>query len=182
MIRGRLQDQEIKTWQHFDRFIDNNYTMTFYILLELFGLFGETEFTAATFAGRAWGVSDLLLLSKHYTANGRFYFPEELLTKYKLPISVAMDDQDQKEKIPEQFFDVILEVAAYGKQNMEKAREMLPSLQKYTNIAFLPLSQCDHFYSQLEKSNFDIFKISNNSLPWTRILLSMIRHIRAGTF
>lgn len=183
MISGRLQDPVMQTWAHFDRFIDNNYTMSVYILLELFCLYGEAEFKAATFVGRAWGISQFLLLTQYYSDRGRFYFPQELLAKHNLPMSVSIDDTENKnDQIQEQFFDVILDVAAYGKMNMEKAREMAPGLPKYSNLAFLPLIQSEYYYNNLEKHNFDVFNVKTRRIPWARVFFNMIKHVRKGTF
>ena len=60
MIKGAFEEPNIKNMRLFDKFIDNNYTMVYYITLELFHLLKETEFQAATFAGRAWGISQHL--------------------------------------------------------------------------------------------------------------------------
>lgn len=181
MIRGRLQETDIKTWENLDWFIDNNYTMSFYILLELFHLYEETEFQAATFAGRSWGIYNLLLMTKYYLDRGRCYLPEELLIKHSLPLSVTIEDEtNQTNKVPESFYDVVLEVATYGKKNLEKAREY--TLPKHANLVFLPLVEAEKFYNRLEKHNFNVLDPKALRSPWASVFWKMTRHLKRGTF
>ena len=183
LIKGNFDETPIKTWRLFDRFIDGNYTMVYYITLELFHFFQETEFQAATYAGRAWGISQHLLRTKYYADMGRFYFPEETMVKYGIPVNVTKENEESHEnEMPEGFYDLVLEVAAYGKQNLEKAREMQGSLPKYSHLIFLQMNQAEMFYNKLEKCNFDIFKPKARKFFWPSVLFKMLRSSRKGRF
>lgn len=58
--------------------------MLFYIYIELFQMFDEAEFNAATFAGRAYGIAEFLRLTRYYLEKGECYYPNNLLKKYQL--------------------------------------------------------------------------------------------------
>lgn len=182
LVRGNFEEIPLKNWRLFDRFIDNNYTMIYYISLELFHCFQEKEFQAATYAGRAWGISQHLLRTKYYSDQGRFYIPEELLEKYGVPLSIAKENEETHEnELPEGFFDLILEIAAYGKQNLEKAREF-NDLPKHAYLSFLQMSQAEYFYKKLEKGNFDIFQAKTRKTFWPSVTFKMIKCARKGRF
>ena len=53
MIKGNFEEVSLKNLRLYDRFIDNNYTMVYYIMLEVLHYFQEQEFQVATYAGRA---------------------------------------------------------------------------------------------------------------------------------
>lgn len=183
MIKGHFDQSSIKTWRSFDRFIDNNFTMYSYATIELLHMFKEPEFLAATYAGRAWGIMELLLMTKYFTDRGRFYFPEELLEKYGLPLSVSVEDQEKKANvIKEEFFDVVLEIAAYGRSNLEKARKMNNEIPKYAYLAFLNLQFADDFYERLEKKNFNVFEMRSNSLFWPKMAWRLAKAVKRKGF
>jgi phytoene/squalene synthetase len=183
MVQGSFDHSSIKSWRSFDRFIDNNFTMCSYAIVDLLHMFKEPEFLAATYAGRAWGVMELLLRTKYYSDHGRYYFPQDLLEKYNLPLSVAVEDTKiSSNVIPEGFFDVILEVAAYGRNNLQKAREMKSELPKYAYLAFLNLQFAEEFYERLEKQNFDVFRLQKNMLFWPKIAFRIASAVRKKGF
>lgn len=126
------------SWTSFDKFLDDNYTMQYYALLELLQLNGEEEFNVATFVGRAMGVADLLKRSKYYLGKNRCYFPKEVLMKHAVPLSILQEVNGVQE-VPEEFYDAVLEIAAYGKQSLDKARSLASTLPKHSHIPFLPL-------------------------------------------
>jgi len=66
MIRGRLEMRDLISWMSFDRYIDDNYSMIYYILLEMFDQRSEDDFKAATFAGRAYGIADVLRRTSYF--------------------------------------------------------------------------------------------------------------------
>jgi hypothetical protein len=60
--------------------------------------------------------------------------------------------------VAEEAFDVILEVSAYAKKHLEIGRSyQSKGLPKNTHRAFLLTVEADHFLTELEKHNFDIF-------------------------
>ena len=148
MVRGRvsftqLEETSVKTWQHFDRFVDDNYTMSFYLMLEVMGLYGENEFKAATFIGRAVGIADIISRTRLYLETSRCYFPEDLLHKvgsrqHSVPLGgMKEQESDHKQVVPESFYDVVLETAAYGKKCIQEGREVKEVPDK-TFLALLP--------------------------------------------
>lgn len=88
MVKGRviftqLEDPEIRNWEHFDKYVDDNYTMPYYLLIELLQYVNEPEFRAATYVGRAYGVYQLLDYTSYYLRQGNCLFPESVLKKVR---------------------------------------------------------------------------------------------------
>lgn len=86
MVQGRviyiqLGDTEITNWESLDKFIDDNYTMPYYLLIELLQYYEEPEFRAATYVGRAYGIYQLLDYTSFYLKQGKCLFPETVLKK-----------------------------------------------------------------------------------------------------
>lgn len=180
LIRGSFEEEVIKNWRLFDKFIDNNYTMVYYITLELFGLLKEKEFEAATYAGRAWGISQHLLRTKYYADHNRFYFPEEILTKYKVPLNFTSENENHENLLPESFYDIILETAAYGKQNLSKLREIQSTLPRISYLVFLQMTQAEYFYNRLEKYNFNLFNQKSRKTSWPVVAYRMAKCAKRG--
>lgn len=97
--------------------------MCFYILIEMMQMYDEAEFKVATYAGRAFGISEVLRFTKYYLEKNECYYPEKLLRKYGIERSI-LEEKNKELIVPEKFYDCVLEVAAYGKRNLQKAREM----------------------------------------------------------
>lgn len=58
----------------------------------------------------------------------------------------------------EEFYDVILEVAAYAKKHLDIGRSLQEkSLPKHTHRALLLAIEADIFLKELEEHNFNIF-------------------------
>lgn len=183
LIKGHFEEPSLTSWRAFDRYIDNNFTMSTYATIELLHMFKEPEFNVATYAGRAWGVMELLLRTKYYAEQGRFYFPKELLEKYGIPEGVLREDEKNNTNVvPEQIFDAVLEVAAYGKSNLEKARELQGTLPKYCYMAFLNMPTVEEYYLKLEKRNFNVFESKTNKFFWPKVFIKIGRAARKRTF
>jgi phytoene/squalene synthetase len=183
LIKGVFEEPQMKNLRAFDRYIDNNYTMCCYLTLEILHYFGEAEFEAITYAGRSWGIMELLLRTKYYAEQGRFYFPEDLLEKYKIPTNISKENEENHtNELPEQFYDLILEIAAYGRMNLEKARENQSSLPKYAYLGFLQLAQAEMFYKKLEQRNFNIFDAKTRKFSWMPLAWKMFKCARKKVF
>ena len=60
--------------------------------------------------------------------------------------------------VADEFYDVVLELAAYAKKHLEVARKIASDnkLEPHTHRAFLLAQEADYFLETLESSNFDI--------------------------
>ena len=103
--------------------------------------------------------------------------------KYDIPLNFTQENEKTNEnELPESFYDLILEIAAYGKENLDKARELQSSVPKYTNIVLLQLNQAEYFYKNLESYNFKIFEKNSRKIFWPKVFLNMIQCVRKGKF
>ena len=185
MVRGRLEDVSLKTWAQFDRFVDDNYALPFYLLLEVMGLYGEAEFTAATFVGRAVGIADILSRTRLYVETGRCLFPEEILLKVLATqhhISPgSFQEQEGVQTLPESFYDAVLEVAAYGKRYLQDAREV-KGLPGASFVALLPAVQAEMYYERLEKWNFAVMNGRTHKVNALKSFVGLLKGYRGRRF
>jgi len=82
--------------------------------------------------------------------------PTDLLSKNNLYFSRIWDSQ-REGKVAEEFYDVILEVAAYAKKHLEIGRSYIGKLPKNAHRALLLSVEADIYLTELEKVNFNIF-------------------------
>ena len=105
------------------------------------------------------------------------------MKKYNVPINFTKENEETHEnELPESFYDLILEVAAYGKQNLAKARELNSGLPKHSNLVFLQMTQAESFYNKLEKNNFNVFHRNARKMFWPSIVYNMVKCAKKGIY
>lgn len=82
----------------------------------------------------------------------------------------------------EEFYDVILEVAAYAKKHLEVGRSYNGKLPKNSHLALLLAIDADSFLKELEKHNFDIFDEAFRKKRVFKMPYSMYQARRKGYF
>ena len=123
-----------------------------------------------------------LLRAEYDIKNSKILFPEELLKKHQVPLGIVQENDKNENEVPEKFYDVIFEIAGYGKYNLEKAREMKNELPKYSHLVFLQMTQAEYFYNKLETKNFALFDKKNVKISWPTVLWRMASCARKGIF
>jgi len=105
-----------------------------------------------------------------------------LLQAHGLSDRIAIDDLDNNVRnVPEEFYDAVLELASYGRKNLEMCRELLPGLNKNTHLLFLPTTEAAMYYDLLEKSNFGILDSKHAKIPSWKLLYTMFQNSRHKT-
>jgi phytoene/squalene synthetase len=89
---------------------------------------------------------------------------------------------DRHGSIKDQFFDCILEVAAYAKKHIEIGRTFKEKLPKNTHIAFLQAVESYDWLLELEKFNFDVFEPSLSRLSTRTTPKKMMEFGKKGNY
>ena len=95
-----------------------------YMNLHLLGIDNAQINLAASHLGRALGICDVIKKSPYYIAVSRGYLPTEVLQKHNVYRDRMYDRVGNSQKVVDEFFDVILELAAYAKKHLEISREI----------------------------------------------------------
>ena len=113
----------------------------------------------ASHFGRAIGICDILKKAPYYIAVNRDYIPVDVLLKHNVQKDKIYRRQDTESIIAEEFFDVVLEVAAYARKHLQIARQLQDetlaqsqegkALPKNTHRALLLAQECDYFLELL---------------------------------
>ena len=92
--------------------------------------------------------------------------------------------------IIDEFYDVILEVAAYARKHLQIAREIQQKSQTgeenklplHSHRAFLLAQECDYFLDLLEQINFNVFEAELRQISRFKLPHRFYKAARAGTF
>lgn len=158
---------EINTIEELEIFAENTRSLLIYLTLNLFHIDDREAFIAASHIGRGVGMVDCLKKMPALQRMNVNQLPVDLVHKYGASM---INLWDRHGNVKDQFYDVVLEVAAYAKRHIEIGRSYKEKLPKNTNIAFLQAVESYDWLMDLEKYNFDVFepklqKFSTRTMP-----------------
>lgn len=82
----------------------------------------------------------------------------------------------------EEFYDVILEVAAYAKKHLEVGRSFQDKLPKNAHRALLLAIEAEMFLADLEKHNFDIFDEAFRKKSFVKVPYAIYKGAKNGYY
>ena len=82
----------------------------------------------------------------------------------------------------EEFYDVVLEVAAYAKKHLELGRANASKLPKNAHLALLLAQEADSFLKSLEEHNFDIFDEAFRKKSFFKMPMNIHRAAKGGYY
>ena len=68
--------------------------------------------------GRALGICDILRKAPYYIAVNRGYMPIDVMMKHNVQNDRIYKKQDKESIVAEEFFDMVLEIAAYARKHL----------------------------------------------------------------
>lgn len=125
-------------------YAENTRSLLLYLNLHLLEIDDRDANLAASHLGRCLGICDVIKKSPYMMAINRNQFPTEMLLKHDLYFDRIWDKQ-QEGIVREEFYDVLLEVAAYAKKHLEIAYSYKGKLPKDANYAFLLAVEAEQF-------------------------------------
>ena len=103
-------------------YAENTRSLRLYMNLHLLGIDDPKANLVASHLGRALGICDVLKKSPYYIAVNRGYLPIDVMCKHNVQSDKIYKRQDKESIVAEEFFDVVLEVAAYARKHLQIAR------------------------------------------------------------
>mmetsp|Transcript_3732 Transcript_3732/g.6363 ORF Transcript_3732/g.6363 Transcript_3732/m.6363 type:complete len:172 (-) Transcript_3732:30-545(-) len=171
----------MQTMNELEVYAENTRSLLLYLNLHLLRIDDSQALLAASHVGRCLGICDIIKKTPYYLASHRGYLPEEVLLKnnvhYEKLWSKNMDGI-----VSEEFYDVILEVAAYAKKHLEIARELSGKLPKNAHLALVLGVEAETFLKQLEEHNFDIFDTDLRKKSVVKMPYQIYKAAKGGYF
>jgi len=97
---------------------ENTRGLMMYINLHLLGVDCEKSNLIASHVGRALSICDILKKTPYYLAVNRGYLPTEVLNKHNLFYDRIWSRQGGEAIVADEFYDVVLELAAYARKHL----------------------------------------------------------------
>jgi phytoene/squalene synthetase len=170
---------EIYSIEDLEIFAENTRSLLLYLTLNLFQVDSRDAFLAASHLGRGIGMVDCLKKMPALLKMNINQIPVDLINKNGASIISLWDRHGS---IKDQFFDCILEVAAYAKKHIEIGRTFKEKLPKNTHIAFLQAVESYDWLLELEKFNFDVFEPSLSRLSTRTTPKKMMEFGKKGNY
>lgn len=117
-------------------YAENTRSLLLYLNLHLLRIDDPNALTAASHIGRCLGICDIIKKMPFYLAMHRGYLPQDVLLKNNVYFD-RMWSKNFDGIMTEEFYDVILEVAAYAKKHLELGREYNGKLPKNAHKALI---------------------------------------------
>ena len=150
--------------QELEIYAENTRSLMLYANLNLLRIDNSKANEIASHVGRCIGICDVLRKAPYYIGVRRNYIPLDVMTRHNCFSDKIYNrvGGETESVIVDEFYDVVLEVAAYARKHLMVAREIYAEnrekLPKNTHRAMLLAQECDYFLQELEKYNFNIFE------------------------
>jgi NADH dehydrogenase [ubiquinone] 1 alpha subcomplex assembly factor 6 len=169
----------INSMEELEIFAENTRSLLIYMTLNLLQIDDRDAFIAASHVGRGVGIVDVLKKMPALIKVNVNQIPSDLVYKHGASMITLWDRHGQ---IKDQFFDCILEIAAYAKKHIEIARGFQQKLPKNTHIAFLQAVEAYEWLLELEQYNFDVFEPNLAKISTRKIPKIMIEYGKRGEY
>lgn len=174
----------MQTMRELEVYAENTRSLMLYMNLHLLGIDCKHANLAASHLGRALGICDILKKVPYYLAVHRGYLPAEVLLRHNLYYDRIWDKIGGEAIVVDEFYDVMLEMAAYAKKHLEAARKVQQEhqLPEHSHRALLLAQEVDYFLDLLETSNFNIFEPQFRRNSLFKVPNAFYKAGRAGKF
>ena len=139
-------------------YAENTRSLMLYLNLHLLSIDDERVNLMASHLGRALGICDVLKKAPYYIAVHRNYLPVDVLLRHNVQSDKIYRRQEKESFIAEEFFDAVLEIAAYARKHLQISRELFAehkaspgekALPPHLHRAFLLAQEADYFLETL---------------------------------
>ena len=114
----------ISTMQELEVYAENTRSLMLYMNLHLLNIDDERANLMGSHLGRALGICDVIRKSPYYIAIQRGYLPVDVLLKHNVQQDKIYRRQDKESLIAEEFYDAVLEIAAYARKHLQISRQL----------------------------------------------------------
>lgn len=176
-----LERSEMKDMNELANYAENTRSLTFYLYLHILGIDDKSAYSAASHMGRCYGIIDILRKMQYYLINHRYYLPSDILLKHNLYFDRIYNPRVEG-LVAEEFFDVILEIAAHAKKHLEISRTYSDKLPKHAHRALLFGVEAEDYLNKLEENNFDVFDASFKRISYVKLPYKILKSAKAGKY
>jgi NADH dehydrogenase [ubiquinone] 1 alpha subcomplex assembly factor 6 len=129
-------------------YAENTRSLMLYMNLHLLNIDDPNANLIASHLGRALGICDVLRKSPYYIGIQRGILPLDVLVKHNVYREKIYKNYGTEAVVVDEFYDVVLELAAYAKKHLEIARkiqqECIDGTSKDSEIERKPLPKHTH--------------------------------------
>ena len=176
-----IERGEMKTMNDLTIYAENTRSQTFYLFLHILGIDNKDAYSAASHLGKWYGIIDVLRKMLYYIIHHRWYVPSELLLKHNLFFDRIYNPRVEG-IVADEFYDVILEVAAHAKKHLEVSRSFKDKLPQHAHRALLFGIDAEDYLNEIEKANFDIFIEDLRRISYVKIPYKILKAAKGGYF
>lgn len=116
-----IERGDMQSMAELEIYAENTRSIMLYLNLHLLKIDDSTALTAASHIGRCLGICDVIKKMPYYLGVHRAYIPHDILLKNNVYFD-RLWTKSKDGKMTEEFYDVILEIAAYAKKHLEIGR------------------------------------------------------------
>ena len=176
-----IERGDMKTMSDLILYAENTRSLTFYLFLHILGIDNKDAYTAASHLGRCYGIIDVLRKMLYYLIHHRWYIPSELLLKHNLFFDRIYNPRVEGIVVDE-FYDVILEIAAHAKKHLDVSRTLKDKLPQHAHRALLFGIDAEEYLTKLEKENFDIFLEDFRRISYVKVPYKILKAAKGGYY
>lgn len=176
-----LDQGEFKSMNDLALYGENTRSLTFYLFLHILGIDDKNAYSAASHIGRCYGIIDVLRKMKYYLTQHRYYLPSDLLIKHNLYFDRIYNPRVEG-LVADEFYDVILEIAAHAKKHLEVGRSYKDKLPPHAHRALLLGVDAEVFLKDLEEFNFDVLDDHFRHISYIKVPYKMLRAAKKNSY
>ena len=159
-----------------------------YMNLHLLSIDDEQANLIASHLGRAIGICDILKKTPYYLAVHRNKIPLEIMARHNVYNDRIYNRTGGEAIVKEEFYDAVLEVAAYARKHLQIVRELKQKseepdgkpLPQHCHRAFLLSHEVEYFLDILEQVNFMVFEPEVREISKFKIPYKFFQAARSG--
>ena len=144
--------------QELEIYAENTRSLMLYMNLHLLSIDDEQANLIASHLGRAIGICDILKKTPYYLAVHRNKIPLEIMARHNVYNDRIYNRTGGEAIVKEEFYDAVLEVAAYARKHLQIVREIKQKseepggtpLPQHCHRAFLLSHEVEYFLDILE--------------------------------
>jgi len=156
--------------------------------LHLLSIDDEQANLIASHLGRAIGICDILKKTPYYLAVHRNKIPLEIMARHNVYNDRIYNRTGGEAIVKEEFYDAVLEVAAYARKHLQIVRELKQKseepdgkpLPQHCHRAFLLSHEVEYFLDILEQVNFMVFEPEVREISKFKIPYKFFQAARSG--
>lgn len=160
----------IKDMEELEIYAENTRSLLLYLNLNLLKVNDSEAYVIASHVGRALGIIDVIKKTSTMLKIDINLMPRTLIDKYAGNYNLLID---RRGDVSENFYDIILEMAAYSKKHLEVARELYNKHKENINpnayVAFLDAVEGSVYLDKLEEYNFNCNNVNLNKISTFKI-------------